>query len=111
MFIGDTDIVVYSKKKRTPIVVISCKTSLRERYTQSLYSARLYRDKYGVTLPFFIVTRDTDLELGSEKHMRKPRLLADFERVAIYSTNSRTSKGGGVYARTDLIPAIGRLAV
>lgn len=62
--VGDTDIVVYHVNRRTPLMLISCKTSLRERLAQSLFHLYLYRKKYP-DIKLFFVTKDNDLELGS----------------------------------------------
>jgi hypothetical protein len=43
--IGDTDIVVYDKKLKKPLILVSCKTSFRERMSQSLFHLFLYQSK------------------------------------------------------------------
>lgn len=40
---GDADIVMYSKAAQVPIAVVSCKTSLHGRLTESLFYALYYR--------------------------------------------------------------------
>jgi hypothetical protein len=105
--IGDTDIVIFNKRRAVPICIVSCKTSLHSRDTESLYYARLYRDKYGKDLPFFFVTKDINKnrsELGSIDKPTKPRILFQFENISVYSTNPKTQIGGYIKPISQLIP-------
>lgn len=110
--IGDTDIVIFNKKRYLPVCIVSCKTSLHARNTESLYYARLYRDKYGKDLPFFFVTKDKSKnksELGSISKPTKPRVLFEYENVAVYSTNPKTQLGGCIKSISQLIPDLKRI--
>lgn len=102
--VGDTDIVIFNKKRYKPICIVSCKTSLHSRNTESLYYARLYRDKHGLDLPFFFVTEDINLELGSVVKPTKPRVLFQYENISVYSTNPKTQLGGYIKSISQLIP-------
>lgn len=106
--IGDTDIVIFSKQKKVPLAIISCKTSLHGRITESLYYARLYREKYG-QLPNFFVTSDNDKEFGSEEKPRKSRVLATYENIFVYSWNPTTILGGCVKSKDSFIDDIKRV--
>lgn len=106
--IGDTDIVIFNKEKKEPLVIISCKTSLHGRITESLYYARLYREKYG-QLPQFFVTRDNHREFGSEEKPRKSRVLATYEHIFVYSWNPKTILGGVVKSKDSFIDDIKRV--
>jgi hypothetical protein len=110
--IGDTDIVIFNKKRSLPICIVSCKTSLHSRNTESLYYARLYRDKYGKDLPFFFVTKDKNKnksELGSVDKPTKPRVLFEYENISVFSTNSKTQLGGCIKSISQLIPDLKRM--
>lgn len=102
--IGDTDIVIFNKKRYKPICIVSCKTSMHARNTESLYYARLYRDKHGKDLPFFFVTADIDFELGSVEKPTKPRVLFQYENISVYSTNPDTKIGGYIKPISQLLP-------
>jgi len=106
-FIGDTDIVIFNKLRHKPVLIISCKTSVRERITQSLYYSRLYRDKYGL-IPFFLITKDVKGEFGTEKKAGKARILAEHERMWVFTENIKTI-GGCVKPLDSLIQEIWRV--
>ncbi len=108
--IGDTDIVVFDKAAKKPIIIISCKRSIRERLTESLYYKGLYERMYGIRLPLFIVTDDPDLEFGTEKKPRKARILATFENAFVYSTNPETEASGCVKSIDSLVNDVRRVA-
>ncbi|MFA4850874.1 MAG: BsaWI family type II restriction enzyme [Methanoregula sp.] len=107
--IGDTDIVVYQQKRATPLMLISCKTSLRERLASSLYNLHLYRRKYP-DIKLFFVTNDNDLELGSPEKPNKNRILVLSEGVYCYSKNPKTKFGPSVYPFENMIIDIRRMA-
>ena len=108
--IGDTDIVVFDKAAKKPIIIISCKRSIRERLTESLYYKGLYERMYGIRLPLFVVTDDPDLEFGTGEKPKKARILATFENAFIYSTNPKTEVSGCVKYIDSLINDIYRIA-
>ncbi len=107
--IGDTDIVIFNKKQARPVCIVSCKTSLHSRNTESLYYARLYRDMYGKALPFFFVTKDNTIELGSVDEPTKPRVLFEYENISVYSTNPKTELGGCIKSVSQLIRDLKRM--
>jgi len=107
--VGDTDIVVYHIKRETPLMLISCKTSIRERLTQSIFHLYLYRKKYS-DIKLFFVTKDSDLELGTMKKPNKNRILAESENVYCYSKNPNTGFGGCIHPFETMIVDIKRMA-
>jgi len=107
--IGDTDIVIFNKKQARPTCIVSCKTSLHSRNTESLYYARLYRDMYGKALPFFFVTKDNNIELGSVDDPTKPRVLFEYENISVYSTNPKTQIGGCIKSISQLLPDLKKM--
>jgi hypothetical protein len=107
--IGDTDIVVYHMTRKKPLMLISCKTSLRERLAQSLFHYYLYRKTYP-NIKLFFVTKDKSLELGSLEKPNKNRILLESENVYCYSQNARTKIGGCVQPFNNMIKDIRRMA-
>jgi len=107
--IGDTDIVVYHVKRKLPLMLISCKTSLRERLAQSLFHYYLYRKNYP-NIKLFFVTKDNSLELGSLEKPNKNRILIESEGVYCYSQNSQTQFGGCVHPYENMIVDIKRMS-
>jgi len=107
--IGDTDIVVYHVKRNTPLIIVSCKTSLRERLASSLYNLHLYRKKYP-DIKLFFVTKDNDLEFGTEKKPNKNRILAISEGIYCYSQNPKTDFGGCIHPFDNMVIDIKRMA-
>jgi hypothetical protein len=107
--IGDTDIVVFHVKRNTPLIIVSCKTSLRERLASSLYNLHLYRKKYP-DIKLFFVTKDNDLEFGKEKRPNKNRILAISEGIFCYSQNPKTDFGGCIHPFEYMIIDIKRMA-
>ena len=106
---GDTDIIIFDDRRKEPYAIISCKTSLRERITESLYYMRFYKTCYHRFL-LFVVTEDKGSkpkgvwhsELGTNDRPSKTRVLAEKEGVSIYSTNDGTIFGGCVKQRAKL---------
>lgn len=107
---GDTDIIIFDNRRTEPYAIISCKTSFRERITESLYYMRFYKTCYHRFL-LFVVTEDKGSktkqgvrrsELGTNEKPSKIRVLAEKEGVSIYSTNPNTIIGGCVKRRERL---------
>jgi hypothetical protein len=107
--IGDTDIVIYHMKRNIPLMLVSCKTSIRERLSQSIFHLYLYRKKHP-DIKLFFVTKDNDLELGSTTRANKNRILAESENVYCYSQNPLTEFGGCVHPFKQMIVDIKRMA-
>ncbi len=107
--IGDTDIVVFHVKRNIPLIIVSCKTSLRERLASSLYNLHLYRRKYS-DIKLFFVTKDNDLEFGTEKKPNKNRILSISEGIFCYSQNPKTDFGGCIHPFEYMIIDIKRMA-
>lgn len=115
-FIPDIDILIVDKATKMPRVVISVKTSMRERITGSLYSFRLLRDK-NPSLDCIVAlegAREYDsktnkpkpLELGSDEKPTRPRQEAIYENVRIFVDNPEIKMGIGVRPRSELIDYI-----
>jgi len=104
-FIPDIDIVVVNKVTRNPFVIISTKTSIRERLTGTFYTKRVMSDKYP-GIPVILVTCDKDLEFGTLDKPRRPRIECAYENIIVYSDNPDTELGMGIKSTDDLISDI-----
>jgi hypothetical protein len=97
-FIGDVDILLYDEYTHKPLLIISTKTSVRERFYQVAYTYMLYKQKYPNILLWF-VTEDsskTGSEFGTDLNPRQARKVAAYHNIPIYSTNPCTSYSGNV---------------
>ena len=108
--IGDTDIIVYHNTKKKPLILISCKTSLRERMSQSLFHLFLYKSLKYTDLKLFFVTKDPDLEFGTKKRPKKWGVLAAFLGVYCYTQNPLTECWGTIYPFEYMIRDLKRIA-
>jgi hypothetical protein len=102
-FVGDIDIVLYHEYEHKPILIISTKTSLRERLYQVLCTYFMYKEKYPGILVWFVTddvgrgkNKRWQSELGSEIKPTKPRMLGNRYNIPIFSSNTNTSYGGCV---------------
>lgn len=100
---GDIDLVVIDKKNN-PIAVISCKTSLHGRFSETLFYAVVLKDLMG-NLKFVFATPDKgrqqkknewQSEWGSENKPTKDRLLGSYYLDGIYILNKKTKLGGSI---------------
>jgi hypothetical protein len=108
--IGDSDIVAYHIKRQTPIALISCKTSVRERMMQSIGNREMYR-KAGFNPILFFVTNDKELEFGTANKPNKCRVVAQYMDVLVYSTNPLTDFSAKViYPYEQMITDLKRIS-
>jgi hypothetical protein len=106
----DADVIIIDNRINQPVVIVSCKTTARERPYQSFYCARVYRSMYP-RLVFCFVTEDNDKrgpEWGTDEKPRLHRVLCTYENIFVYSRSPRTKLGGCVRKFSDLIPDIKR---
>lgn len=105
---GDIDLVVIDKSER-PLSVISCKTSLHGRFSETLFYAEVLR-KLVPGLKIVFATPDKgrqqegpwQSEWGSEEQPTKDRLLGSHYLDGIYVANENTKLGGMVKSLDDL---------
>lgn len=104
LFVGDIDIVLYDEYKHEPVLIISTKTSFRERFYESLCTLLMYKVDYP-RIQVWVVTNDNGRmssdkkwhsELGTDISPTKQRQLGAYYHIPIYSRNPQTSFGGGV---------------
>ncbi|MBI2862082.1 MAG: hypothetical protein HYX89_04610 [Chloroflexi bacterium] len=87
----DTDVIVLTMNSQGPwqvIAIISCKTSLRERWQESTFWALATRD---LGIKYAFVTEDPELELGTCERPRRARRALEAYMDRTYSMNPRTS--------------------
>ncbi len=102
---GDVDLIaVNTKKPNKPLAVISCKTSLHGRFSETLFYAIVWKDM----IPDIRVVFSTpdkgrqaksgkwDSEWGSENKPTKDRLLGEHYLDGIYIENENTKFGGKI---------------
>ena len=94
---GDTDIVVFSKKYQIPIAIVSCKISLHGRLTETLFYSLYFRITNRVRV--VLATADKgkqkekdkwETEWGSPEKPSKNRLLATLFLDGVYVDNTPT---------------------
>lgn len=92
--VGDTDVVVFSRKYQIPVVIMSCKVSLHGRLTETLFYSLYYR----ITnkLKFVLATPDKgkqakkgiwQTEWGTPDNPSKDRILAMLFLDGVYVDN------------------------
>lgn len=99
---GDIDLVVVDEK-RNPFAVISCKTSLHGRFSETLFYAVVLKNLLPV-LKFVFSTPDKgrqqtgpwQSEWGSEGRPTKNRLLGTHYLDGVYVENKNTQLGGAI---------------
>lgn len=106
---GDVDLVVIEKSQK-PVGVISCKTSLHGRLSESLFYAVVLKDLVS-SIKFVLATPDKgrqqksgiwQSEWGSEEEPTKDRLLGSHYLDGVYVLNRNTKMGGMIKPLEDL---------
>jgi hypothetical protein len=106
---GDIDLIVIDKQEN-PIAVISCKTSLHGRFSETLFYAVVLKDMIS-QLKVIFATPDKgrqqkgsewQSEWGSEDKPTKDRLLGSHYLDGIYILNPKTKLGGMIKSLEEL---------
>lgn len=89
---GDIDLVLVKKVdgQLRPLAVISCKTSIRERITQTLFYSVLLKGK----VKFFLATKDPDW--GTREKPNKRRQLSRGFLDGVYVEDNKVTKFGDI---------------
>jgi len=108
---GDVDLVVVNaKNKNNPLAVISCKTSLHGRFSETLFYALVWKQM----IPKFVVMFATpdkgrqagnglwSSEWGTEEQPTKDRQLGEKYLDGVYIKHERTSYGGKIKKLEEL---------
>lgn len=95
----DSDIVIYNPKTAEVKAIISCKSSVRERFAQSLYwKVKLSTNERTKNIKMYFVTVDKEynekktgfkkpsLDIRENKEPTKPRILLEYEMDGVYVT-------------------------
>lgn len=108
---GDVDLVVINKKNpHEPLAVISCKTSLHGRFSETLFYAVVWKDLLP-NIKIIFSTPDKgrqakkgkwSSEWGSEEKPTKDRLLAEHYLDGVYIGDKRTAFGGKIKELREL---------
>lgn len=106
---GDIDLIVIDKHKN-PRAIISCKTSLHGRFSETLFYAVVLKD-LDENLRVVFATPDKgrqqkrkkwQSEWGSEEKPTKDRLLGSYFLDGVYIANEKTNLGGKIKSLTQL---------
>jgi len=111
----DDDIVIYSKKKRRIVCVISVKKSFRERGGETAYWG-LKKNLEGRDFKYICVTPDVDNELFDPKHPDKKNkwriiLTAELDGIFVIRDDMEYEDGKFKVGREYLINFIRELVV
>ena len=106
---GDIDLIVIDKQEN-PVAVISCKTSLHGRFSETLFYAVVLKDMIE-ELKVIFATPDKgrqqkgsewQSEWGSEERPTKDRLLGSYYLDGVYINNPKTKLGGKIKSLKNL---------
>lgn len=102
---GDVDLVVVNKGDlNKPLAIISCKTSLHGRFSETLFYAIVWKQMLSkIVIVFSSPDKGRQAkkekwasEWGSEERPTKDRLLAEHYLDGVYIGNERTNFGGKI---------------
>mgnify|MGYP001584483354 CR=1 FL=1 len=87
----DGDIIIYRPDSGAVVAIISCKNSLRERYTQTLYwKLKLSLDPVTKSIKMYFITLDKEegkkpeLDINKNGKPTKSRVLLEYEMDGVY---------------------------
>ena len=87
----DGDIIIYKPADSKVMAIISCKNSLRERYTQTLYwKLKLSLDPVTKSIKMYFITLDKEngkkpeLDINKNGKPTKSRILLEYEMDGVY---------------------------
>lgn len=114
-FLGDVDIVVYDEIAHTPVLIISTKTSIRERTYQVMCTKSMYQRIFP-NISVWFVTKNSGEELGkwkdefgSQQHPLQSRKLVTTYNIPCYVEDQRTIEGGMIKHLSHLNDDIKRI--
>ena len=95
----DVDLAVYEKSRQSVIAILSIKTSLRERSTQTAYWCyKIRNNEQTKHIKMFFVTLDSDDDLrNNNKSPKKQRAIIEKDIDSIYIVNRKE------YSRDDYL--------
>jgi len=105
----DSDIVIYDPKTAEVKAIISCKSSVRERFAQSLYwKVKLATNERTKNIKMYFVTVDKEynqnktgfkkpsLDIQGKNEPTKPRILLEYEMDGVYVTRDMKNESDKV---------------
>ena len=105
----DSDIVIYNPKTAGVKAIISCKSSVRERFSQSLYwKVKLSTNERTKDVKMYFITVDKEynekktgfkkpsLDIQGNKEPTKPRILLEYEMDGVYVTRDMKNESDKV---------------
>jgi len=105
----DSDIVIYNPKTAEVKAIISCKSSVRERFAQTLYwKVKLSTNERTKNIKMYFVTVDKEynekktgfkkpsLDIQINKEPTKPRILLEYEMDGVYVTRDMKNESDKV---------------
>ncbi len=105
----DSDIVIYNPKTAEVKAIISCKSSVRERFAQTLYwKIKLSTNERTKHIKMYFVTVDKEynakktgfkkpsLDIQVNKEPTKPRILLEYEMDGVYVTRDMKNESDKV---------------
>ena len=120
----DSDIVIYNPKTAEVKAIISCKSSVRERFAQSLYwKIKLSTNERTKNIKMYFVTVDKEyndkktgykkssLDIRENKEPTKPRILLEYEMDGVYVTRDMVDESDKVKMFDKLIDDLKTLFV
>lgn len=85
VLLPDADIVVYDPENSRVIAIISCKTSLRERFVQTAYwKLKLLAAENTAPIKIYLVTPDTDKHLTKISPAKRQRIVLETDLDGTY---------------------------
>ena len=104
-FTGDIDIVMFDESTKIPCLIISTKTSIRERFYQVLCTQYMYSILYP-SIRIWFVTKDSQLEFGTPNTPRQARKMAEYFNIPCYVDNINTTCGGNIKPLSKIVDDI-----
>jgi len=105
----DSDIVIYNPNTAEVKAIISCKSSVRERFAQSLYwKVKLSTNDRTKNIKMYFITVDKEynerktgfkkpsLDIEGNKDPTKPRILLEYEMDGVYVTRNMKNESSKV---------------
>ena len=105
----DSDIVIYNPQTAEVKAIISCKSSVRERFAQSLYwKVKLSTNERTKNIKMYFVTLDKEynqnrtgfkkpsLDIQGNSEPTKPRILLEYEMDGVYVTRDMKNESDKV---------------
>jgi len=106
----DADLIVYDPQTNLPVVIISSKTTLRERIAQTAYWKFKLNETHSTRyIKMFFVTPDDDSDLSKPSEDNKPRMIVEVELDGSYVLSDNVLESKKVKKFSELIHDLRKL--